>query len=53
MVFGIGLEVVGYLGRIMMHNNIFDWNAFLMYILSSSSPFHSSFLFFQCFKNIN
>ena len=31
-IFGLGLEIVGYIGREMMHNNIFDSNAFLMYV---------------------
>lgn len=30
MFFGLLLECVGYIGRIMMHKNIFDSNPFLM-----------------------
>jgi RTA1 like protein len=30
MVFGLGLEIVGYVGRIMMHANVFKKNNFLM-----------------------
>ena len=33
MVGGITLEVVGYVGRIMLHNNPFDNNSFLMFVL--------------------
>ena len=29
-IFGLALEIVGYAGRIMMHNNIFESNPFLM-----------------------
>lgn len=29
---GLILEVLGYLGRIMMHNNPFNFNAFLLYV---------------------
>jgi hypothetical protein len=29
---GLILEVLGYVGRIMMHNNPFDFNAFLLYV---------------------
>lgn len=30
MVAGCGLELVGYVGRIMLHGNPFDFNAFLV-----------------------
>lgn len=30
MTCGLVLEVVGYVGRIMLHNNPFDFNAFLV-----------------------
>jgi hypothetical protein len=30
MVVGLILEVLGYLGRILLHNNPFDFNAFLL-----------------------
>jgi hypothetical protein len=30
MICGLGLEIVGYAGRIMMHNDIFKKNNFLM-----------------------
>jgi len=33
MAFGLVGEVVGYIGRVMLHNNIFDFNAFLMYLI--------------------
>jgi hypothetical protein len=34
---GLLLEVVGYAGRIMLHNNPFDFNSFLMYVSLPSS----------------
>lgn len=30
MVCGLLLEIVGYAGRIMLHNNVFDFNNFIM-----------------------
>ena len=30
MALGLVLEVVGYIGRIMLHNNPFDFNGFIM-----------------------
>ncbi|KAF2093267.1 putative RTA1 domain protein [Rhizodiscina lignyota] len=33
MVFGLILETVGYAGRILMHNNPFDFNNFLIYLI--------------------
>lgn len=30
MVAGLILEVIGYLGRVLLHNNPFDFNSFLM-----------------------
>lgn len=30
MVFGLFLEIVGYAGRIMLHNNPFEFNNFIM-----------------------
>lgn len=30
-IFGLGLEIVGYAGRLMMHNNVFESNPFLIY----------------------
>lgn len=30
MIFGLMLEAVGYGGRIMLHNNPFDFNNFIM-----------------------
>ncbi|KAJ5741784.1 RTA1 like protein-domain-containing protein [Penicillium manginii] len=30
---GLILEVLGYVGRVMMHNNPFDFNAFLLYLI--------------------
>ena len=30
---GLVIEIVGYIGRIMMHNNIFDNNSFIMYLV--------------------
>lgn len=30
MALGLAGEVVGYIGRLMLHNNPFDFNAFLM-----------------------
>jgi hypothetical protein len=30
MTCGLFLEVLGYVGRVMLHNNPFDFNAFLM-----------------------
>lgn len=41
MIFGLVLEVVGYAGRIMLHDNPFDFNNFIMYGLSSPSIFYS------------
>ena len=32
MAGGLFLEIIGYIGRIMLHNNPFDHNAFLMYV---------------------
>jgi hypothetical protein len=32
MTCGLLLEIVGYAGRIMLHNNPFDFNSFLMYV---------------------
>ncbi len=34
MVFGLILEVVGYVARIMLHNSPFDNNNFLMYLVT-------------------
>lgn len=33
MSVGLAGEAVGYVGRVMLHNNIFDFNAFLMYLI--------------------
>src|ERR1700761_7880325 len=33
LVFGLALEIVGYAGRIMLHNDIFDKNAFIVYLI--------------------
>ncbi len=33
MVLGLLLEVIGYIGRIMLHNSPFDNNSFLMYLV--------------------
>lgn len=33
MSFGLIGEAVGYVGRIMLHNNIFEFNAFLIYLV--------------------
>ncbi|KIW83722.1 hypothetical protein Z517_02968 [Fonsecaea pedrosoi CBS 271.37] len=33
MVCGILLEVVGYVGRLMLHDNIFDKNSFIIYLV--------------------
>lgn len=33
VTFGLVGEIVGYVGRIMLHNNIFDFNAFLTYLI--------------------
>ncbi|KAJ5345165.1 hypothetical protein N7452_003169 [Penicillium brevicompactum] len=33
MVAGLILEVIGYLGRVLLHNNPFDFNYFLMYLI--------------------
>ena len=33
MSFGLVGELVGYIGRIMLHNNVFDFNAFLIYLI--------------------
>ena len=33
MAFGLALEIVGYVGRIMLHNNIFDKNSFIIYLI--------------------
>ncbi|CAG8247719.1 unnamed protein product [Penicillium salamii] len=33
MVAGLILEVIGYVGRVLLHNNPFDFNAFLMYLI--------------------
>lgn len=30
MVAGLILEIIGYLGRVLLHNNPFDFNSFLM-----------------------
>jgi hypothetical protein len=32
MTCGLFLEVIGYIGRILLHNNPFDFNAFLMFV---------------------
>ncbi|KAF2666085.1 RTA1-domain-containing protein [Microthyrium microscopicum] len=33
MICGLILEVIGYVGRIMLHNNPFDFNNFLIYLI--------------------
>lgn len=33
MVLGLLTELIGYIGRIMLHNNIFSFNAFLIYLI--------------------
>lgn len=33
LICGLVLEIIGYAGRIMMHNNIFDHNNFLIYLI--------------------
>jgi hypothetical protein len=33
MILGLGLEIAGYIGRVMAHNNPFSFNAFLIYII--------------------
>ncbi|KAJ5645569.1 RTA1 domain protein [Penicillium longicatenatum] len=33
MLFGLILEVLGYIGRIMLHNNPFNFNSFLLYLI--------------------
>lgn len=33
MFFGIVLEIVGYAGRLMLHDNIFDNNSFIIYLI--------------------
>jgi hypothetical protein len=33
MVFGLLLEIVGYVGRIMLNDNIFDKNSFIIYLI--------------------
>lgn len=59
MVFGLVLEIVGYVGRIMMHNNPFNGDAFLMYLVTCTIgpalftaavclSYHFSFLKFNC-----
>jgi len=40
MVFGLILELLGYIARVMLHNNPFDGNSFLLYI--SLPPKHLS-----------
>ena len=32
MTAGLILEILGYIGRVMMHSNPFDFNAFLLYV---------------------
>lgn len=32
MTAGLILEILGYIGRLMMHSNPFDFNAFLLYV---------------------
>lgn len=32
-IFGEGLEVIGYVARVQMHNNVFASNPFLMWVL--------------------
>ncbi|EXJ56921.1 hypothetical protein A1O7_07265 [Cladophialophora yegresii CBS 114405] len=33
MLCGLALEIVGYIGRIMLHDNIFDKNSFIIYLI--------------------
>lgn len=33
MVCGLILEIIGYIGRVMLHSNPFNFNAFLMFVL--------------------
>lgn len=33
MLFGLLLEIVGYIGRIMLHNDIFNKNSFIIYLI--------------------
>lgn len=37
MLCGLILEVLGYLGRIMMHSNPFNFGSFLLYVFSDGS----------------
>ena len=37
-IFGLALEIAGYVSRIQMHNNIFTFNPFLMYVPSRTLP---------------
>lgn len=34
MIFGLFLEIIGYIGRIMLYNNPFNGDAFLMYLIT-------------------
>jgi hypothetical protein len=53
MIGGCVLEIVGYIGRLMMHNDIFDNNAFIIYIVGLTiAPAFYSAAVYLCFSRI-
>lgn len=53
MSLGLAGEIVGYVGRVMLHNNIFDFNAFLTYLIPLTiSPAFLTACIYLCLARI-